>query len=134
LPAGGLHIAMTKEQKKPPRRRKQTPRAAGKQASAETRAADATTIGWMVSVTTTLLCDIAAAATLLYLRAYPHTRAMVVFQEVILFAAAAIGIISLLILPVVFRVRRSPPPSGVTVFAICVALAPILALIVRNLR
>jgi hypothetical protein len=102
--------------------------------SGETRTSDATTVGWTVSVTTVLLCDIAAVAAYLYTQAYPHARSMVLLRELLLIAAAIIGFISLAMLPIVFRVRRAPPPSGVTVFAVCAGAAPILALLVRNLR
>jgi hypothetical protein len=125
---------MPKQKRKPRRHHKRPVQGRDHHHPGETRAADATTIGWIVSVTTVLLCDVAAVVAHLYLRAYPQARGMVMFKELVLFAAAVIGFISLATLPVVFRVRRVPPPSGVTVFAICVALAPILALIVRNFR
>jgi hypothetical protein len=59
---------------------------------------------------------------------------MIMLRELVLLAAAIIGFVSLALLPIVFRVRRVPPPSGLTVFAVCAAAAPILALLVRNLR
>lgn len=100
----------------------------------ESRASEATTVGWTVSVTTVLLCDIAAVAAHLYARWYPTARGVAVLRELLLFAAAVIGFFSLAMLPAVFRLRRERPPSGFTVFAICVAVAPILAIIVRNMR
>jgi signal transduction histidine kinase len=43
-----------------------------------------------------------------------------------------VGVLALL--PVVSRVRRVPPPTGYAVFAACVAMAPIVALVARALR
>ena len=100
----------------------------------ETRTGDATTVAWTVSVTTVLLCDVAAAAAYLYTQSNPQARGMIMLRELLLLAAAIIGFVSLALLPIVFRVRRMPPPSGLTVFAVCAASAPILALLVRNLR
>ena len=102
--------------------------------SGESKAADATTVGWTVSVTTVLLCDIGAAAAYLYTQSYPTARGVVMLRELLLFAAAMIGFFSLAMLPAVFKLRRVRPPSGFTVFAICVAVAPILAIVIRNLR
>jgi hypothetical protein len=50
-----------------------------------------------------------------------------------LFAGAAIGVASLAFLPVVYRLRRKPPPLGFVVFAVAAAAAPILALTARFL-
>lgn len=100
----------------------------------ESRAADATTVGWTVSVTTVLLCNLGAAAAHFYTQNYPTARSMIMLRELLLLAAAVIGFFSLAMLPAVFRLRRVRPPAGFTVFAICVAAAPILALILRNLR
>lgn len=118
-------------------RRPARPSAPGHKPSArsgETSAVDATTIAWTVSVTMVLICDIAAIAAHFYVQSHRSAHNMAMLRELMLFAGAVTGIVSLLLLPVVFRVRRTPPPSGVTVFAVCAAAAPILALIVRNIR
>jgi len=102
--------------------------------SNETRAGDATTVAWIVSTTMVLLCDVAAVAAHFYTQANPSAGRIAMLKELMLFAGAVIGFISLAMLPIVLRVRRVPPPSGVTAFAVCAAAAPILALIVRNMR
>jgi hypothetical protein len=102
--------------------------------SGETRAGDATTVAWTVSVTMVLLCDIAAIAAYYYTQAEPMARNIKLLKELLLVGGAVIGFVSLAMLPIVLRVRRSPPPRGVIAFAICAAAAPILALIVRNLQ
>lgn len=99
--------------------------------SEETRAGDATTVAWIVTVVMTLLCDLGAAAAHYWSSGYANARGVLMFRELLLFSGAVIGIISLMLLPVMLKVRRVPPPAGVMVFAICVAAAPLVALVLR---
>lgn len=100
----------------------------------ETRTADAATVAWTVSVTTVFLCDIAAVAAHLYSQANPQLAGARMLSQLLLFSAAAIGLLSLMLLPAVFRLRRTPPPTGFLVFAVCSALAPILAVLVQAMQ
>ena len=59
---------------------------------------------------------------------------MALFGEVLLFAGSVVGATSLLILPVLYRIRRVGPPRGVAVFGACLAIAPMLGLLVKTLR
>ena len=52
----------------------------------------------------------------------------------LLFSAAVVGFVSLVLLPIMLKVRRVAPPSGLVVFAICVAAAPILAMLIHATR
>jgi hypothetical protein len=79
----------------------------------------------------TLLCNIAAAAGHFYARGVANGDNILLFSDLMLFGGAVIGFVSLALLPVVMKVRRAPPPTGVIAFGICVAAAPILALLVR---
>lgn len=108
--------------------------AAREEAPAESRASDAVTVCWTVSVTTLLMCNIAAIAAQLYARRHPQARGMLMLGEMLLLAGAVIGVASLALLPVMYRVRRSPPPPGLVVFAVCAAVAPILAVVVRAVK
>jgi hypothetical protein len=56
------------------------------------------------------------------------------FSYLLLFAAFVIGLIALFITPVVLRSRRVAPPSGVTVFALVVAAAPIVLVAIEILE
>jgi len=100
----------------------------------ETRTGDAATVAWTVSVTMVLVCDIVAIAAHFYTESYPLARGINLLKELMLAGGAVIGFISLALLPIVLKVRRAPPPTGVMAFGLCAAAAPILALIVRNLR
>ena len=95
---------------------------------------EALTVGWTVSVTTVLMCDVAAAAAHLFFRENPDARGVGVLSELLLFAGAAIGVASLIMIPVVVRVRRAPPPTGLIAFAVCAAAAPILAIALKQLQ
>jgi hypothetical protein len=105
-----------------------------KRRSGETQPVDAATVAWTVSVTMVLMCDIVAIGAHFYTEHHPLARNMNLLKELMLFAGAVIGFVSLALLPIVVKVRRAPPPRGVMAFAVCAAAAPILALIVHNMR
>jgi len=100
----------------------------------ENRTADAATVAWTVSVTTVFLCNIAAVAAHFYSQANPQLSGARMLSQLLLFSAAAIGLLSLMLLPAVFRLRRTPPPTGFLAFAVCSALAPILAVLVQAMQ
>lgn len=100
----------------------------------ETRTSDAATVAWTVSVTTVFLCNIAAVAAHLYAEANPQLAGARMLSQLLLFSAAGIGFLSLMLLPAVFRLRRTPPPTGFLVFGVCSALAPILAVLVQSMQ
>ena len=105
----------------------------------ETQAAEVVTVVWTLSVLTGLFCDVGAALALLYVSARGGVQAdqpdLVVLLSVLLFfAATIIGVLSMILLPIVLRVRQVPPPRGFVVFAVLVAVAPILAMIVQRMQ
>lgn len=100
----------------------------------ESVAGEAATVAWTVSVTMVAACDLAAIAAHVYLLRNPGVHSIAVLAQLMLFGGAVIGAASLVLLPVVYRVRRVPPPTGFTVFAACAAAAPILALIARAIQ
>lgn len=102
--------------------------------SEETRAGDAATVAWVVSVMMVLLCDIGAAAAHWWSRDYANPGGIAVFKELLLFSGAVIGFVSLALLPIMLKVRRVAPPTGILVFAVCVAAAPMAAILAQNLR
>ncbi len=123
----------TRKKKKPKSRSaklsgKSKPSAA---APKETQAAEAITIAWTVTVTTLLISNLIGIAVHFYLASNPEAKRMLLLQELLLFAGAVVGMISLALILVVTRVRKVPPPRGVVLFGACVAAAPILAIAVR---
>ena len=101
--------------------------------SAESRTAEAITIAWTVTLTTLLFCHVATLAAHWYVVALPEAKSMRVLREMLLFAGAVVGALSLLLLPFVQRLRLQPPPFGLVVFGTCLAAAPVLVLTLRAL-
>jgi hypothetical protein len=130
-PAPQLFNAMSKKKTKS---RRQAKSAHVDRQTGETNAGDATTVAWTISVTMVLMCNIAAVAAHFYMEMYRETRGLVMLKELMLIAGAIVGFLSLVLLPIMLRIRRVPPPTGVVVFAVCAAAAPILALLVHSTR
>jgi hypothetical protein len=101
---------------------------------AESRAAEAVTIAWTVSVTSVFVADLVVISAHLYSRSNPTAQAAKVLEAIMLISAAAMGTISLLLLVAAWRTRRLKPPQGYTIFAVLVATAPIIALLGRLWR
>lgn len=89
------------------------------------------TIAWTVSVTGVLIANVILIAAKLALRFAPMSEGGRLFEGIMLLSAAMMGAVSLVLLAIVWRVRKIKPPRGYTVFAICIAVAPIIATAVR---
>lgn len=113
-------------------KRKRKP-AAEPQIPAESQAADAATIGWMLAVLTATVAELGVVAARLYLHWNPDAAGIAKAGYLLMFAAAAIGLVVLGLIPVVYRTRRVKPPSSVTVFAIVVGILPWLAAFVQKM-
>jgi hypothetical protein len=100
----------------------------------ESRAAEVVTVAWMVAATTVLMCDAAVAIASVYVHWRPAGKGMLVMAELLLLAGAVIGVAALALAAPVYRLRRTAPPTGLTVFVVCAAAAPILALALRAFR
>jgi len=125
-------MKMPSQQKK--RRKNKRSKKVAHVAPTETRAAEALTVAWTVSLTTVLLCNLIAVAAHLYVSAHPDATRMAMLCDLILFAGALIGAVFIGLLPVIYRVRKVPPPHGLVVFGVLVAVGPIIALVVRMVR
>ena len=116
-------------------RRKKSRRAASprerSESPAEPRVVDAATVAWTVTVSTVVLSELGAAGAHFLGLANPGAARLPVLRDLLLFGAAIVGLLSLVLLPVVYRLRAVKPPVGFTVFAGCAAAAPIIALAVR---
>ncbi len=125
-----LRILMT--QRKKTRSQKKS---AGKTspAPAETKASESLTVFWTVTVLTVLVTNVMTIAAHYYLVANPEAEKMALLKGLLLFTGAMVGGVSLIVLPILYRVRKVPPPPGLAVFGACVAIAPILAVFVRAL-
>lgn len=81
-----------------------------------------------------LVCDLAAALGYFLTSRQPGERRVFNLAELTTAAGAVIGLVTLGLTPLVYRIRRVPPPTGLIAFAICASLAPFLALTLRAMR
>lgn len=100
---------------------------------AESPAADFLTVGWLVAVLTTLMCEVLSIAARWFARSAPDNATIAAFAGFVLFAAVTTGLVTLLLTPVVVWSRRVRPPIGITVFAVVVGAAPLAILLLRSL-
>ncbi len=100
----------------------------------ETRGSESLTVFWVVTVLTVMLTNLLAIAAHFYQLANPDAERIEMLKGLMLFAGSLIGLVSLIVLPILYRVRQSPPPRGLAVFGACAAAAPILAMLVQTLR
>jgi hypothetical protein len=101
---------------------------------AESDGAEALTVAWTVTITTLFFCDLAIVGAHFIALQYPQADGLQLMKEMLLIAGGALGVFSLVLLPIVYRVRVVVPPTGLAVFGACLALAPVLAIIVRTLQ
>ena len=88
----------------------------------------------MLATATTLLCDALAIAARLLAGGDPGAVRTLLFADWMLAAGAIVGALSLLLLPMVYRLRRVLPPTEIAVFSMCAAVAPIVAILLRIVR
>lgn len=101
---------------------------------AESTGSEAITVAWTVTITTLFCCNVALLAIHFWLVRNPDVKGLSALQELLLFAGALIGVLSLLLLPPLYKLRKVLPPKGLVVFGACLALAPLLTLLVRGLQ
>ena len=95
---------------------------------AESRASEAVTVGWMLTSWATLL----AVFVWLALRTLaPQEGRLAIVGDLLLFAGSVTGLLALLLLPVVYRVRRDRPPRSIVAAATGIGVAPLLIQVVR---
>jgi hypothetical protein len=113
-------------------KRKQRPIA--QPAATEPSAVETLTVGWMLSVMTTLVCELGFVAARAYLIVVaPASARIQVLAMVLLFAAFVVGSVSLELAYAVVRGRHTPPPRGILVFSVVVGAAPAATVLLRLL-
>ncbi len=93
----------------------------------ETRIAEVLTVGWMLTVMTTLACGLVSLLLWLAFRDREGAERLVLFSQFLHFSALAMGLFSLGLMAGVLRTRRTNPPKSILIFAVIVALAPLVA-------
>jgi hypothetical protein len=115
-------------------KRKPQPTKHGETIRQEDRAAEAITIAWTASVTSVLLADVVTIVAHFYARSHPESKVAPPFEAIMLLTGCVLGLASLAMLVVVWRVSRLKPPRGFVVFAALVAAAPIATTVARLLH
>lgn len=85
------------------------------------------TVGWTLSVLTTVACSATSLLVWLVAKDRAGDDAALTFARLMHFSSVVTGLVSLLLLPIVLKVRREPPPLGFVLFAMVAAVMPILA-------
>ena len=96
---------------------------------------DPLTVVWVTTIATTLMCEVGAGATRLYVRFVdPHARLLEMFSVYLLLTAAVIGFLLILLTPVVVRRKRSNPPGAFIAAAYIVGALPWLAMLLQRME
>ena len=85
----------------------------------------------MLTALIALICELGWVALRWFLRLNPDHPLCDLLADLLMFSALVIGVVGLVLTPVVLRSRRVLPPRGVTLFAVIVAAAPLVALLLR---
>ena len=102
----------------------------------ESRGAVALTVAWMLTCMSTAAGLLVVLALRLLMIAFPMAAGGVHPLErvagVLLAVALITGICCVVLTPLVYRVRQTPPPREITVGAVLIGVAPIVLLIVLS--
>jgi hypothetical protein len=121
-------------EKKDMSKRKKKTRQVDEVAAVESRTVEAITVAWTVSVTTLFVCNLGILAAHFFLANNPDAAHFAMMKKLLITLGAMCGVISLILLVTVYRMRPVLPPSGLMVFGVCMALGPILAAVAMLVR
>ena len=115
---------------------KSSPRDANAEAidPGEDRAAVAATVAWMLTALATGLAQITAVAILGLHRVLtddPEKLAapLKMLPRLLFFVALIAGLTSIILTPIVYRFRKTPPPRSITTFVVVIALIPFVVML-----
>lgn len=118
------------------KRTRSQPRAA--ELPAEERRAEVATIAWMLCTLFTFCSEavslVAKVALSRMSEAENGPTAWSLLPDVALLMGVVTGTLCLILTPVVYRLRRTPPPAAITAVAVLVGLTPWASLLLRWLR
>ncbi len=95
----------------------------------------AVTVAWMMSTLATAAALALAAAAYVLTRSLSNDAGrpnpMAALPGLLLFIALVTGILTVVLIPIVYRVRPTPPPSMVTIGSACIAVSPWIVILFR---
>lgn len=103
----------------------------------ESRAADAVTVFWMLTMMATLGAEVVSLVSYALIAqaddptTLPLTLRML--PGLLQMTALVTGVLCLLLTPVAYKLRRVPPPGGVVVIAVAVGAFPLITLLLMQL-
>ncbi len=98
----------------------------------ESKAAEVTTIAWMVTLLSVVLCLVMAFFALISGYWFPESG-LPWLGSMSLFAGALVGVICLILIPILKKIRRMPLPPAIVLFAIVTSLLPMVVMLLRYL-
>jgi len=99
----------------------------------ESPAVEMLTVAWVLTGLMGLVCNVAMALARLYLHFSDDPGYVGILAALLLFAACSLGVLSLIMVGPVIKLRRERPPTGLIVFSIVIAVAPITVAIYESL-
>jgi hypothetical protein len=95
------------------------------------QAGEAVVVAWMLTAATTLAAELGFGGVAVAGLAVPAGQRLAMLEALLGFACVVLGAFTLVLTAVARSMRRGPPPRGVTLAAIAVGSAPLVALIAR---
>lgn len=113
------------------RRSREAPRPRIGSEADESSAATALTASWMLSILTSLLCNVGAIAAHAAVGVWPDEPGVQLLAGFLLFGSVVVGVVTLALTPLVARSRRRPAPRPLVAGGVLLALAPLAAALMR---
>jgi hypothetical protein len=85
----------------------------------------------MLAVITALMCELGAVGAAWAFAVRPDWANIALLRDMLIFSSLVVGTVSLAMAAAVWKIRREPPPIGITVFAVVVGAGPLLLLLSR---
>ena len=117
------------------KRKKKRNKTAREKKTQETAAAEAITVAWMLSMLATIGAEVAAIVVFVWTVVASMNDESIVLRlpGILLYIALVTGIVCLILIPIAQKVRRKPAPSGITICALVVGVAPMVTVLVLSL-
>ena len=93
--------------------------------SNEDRRSVAVTVAWMLGMLVTLLAE--------FIGIIANGMHLTMLPQLMLFVAVVGGVVTMALLPLVYRFRAVPPPRSISVFSVLVSVLPIVVLFAMSL-
>lgn len=123
----------TQNKRRRNRNKNRSPNDVGFAADNESAAAQALTTSWMLSILTSLLCTLGAIFAHFAIRIWPDAAGWQLLAGFLLFGSVVVGAVTMLLTPLVYKARRTPPPRQLVGFGVVMALAPLVTLLLRHI-